>query len=67
MADCQVLPTAIQPGVGDSHACTWLKDGGFARSQHTLQKGTSDGYGSVLIDVGHNIDWQRIFSYKMFT
>jgi hypothetical protein len=56
LADSSSLPTAVQPGVGDSYASV-LYSGGIADSPTTEHKGTNDAYGSILLDIGHNLDW----------
>jgi hypothetical protein len=54
--DSSSLPTAVQPGIGDSYGSAVLKSG-FADRARSDNHGTNDGYGNVLLDVGHNIDW----------
>jgi hypothetical protein len=54
--DSRSLHTAVQPGIGDSYGSAVLK-GGFSDRARSDSHGTNDAYGSVLLDVGHNIDW----------
>jgi hypothetical protein len=56
-ADSTILPTAVQPGIGDSYASSILHSGGYAKTSHTLQGGVDEGYGSILIDVGTPLNW----------
>ena len=51
------LPTAIQPGIGDSYGSSILHSGGYADTRHTPQKGLDEGYGSILLDVGVPLNW----------
>ncbi|KRT56240.1 hypothetical protein [endosymbiont of Ridgeia piscesae] len=51
------LSTAVQPGIGDSYAYPWLGNGGFSDTETVVQRGTNEGYGSHLLDLGHEIDW----------
>ena len=51
------LPTAVQPGIGDSYGSSILYSGGYADTRHTPQKGVDEGYGSILIDVGAPVNW----------
>ncbi len=53
----KVFPTAIQPGIGDNYASSILFSTGFADSGHLEQQGSENAYGSVLLDLGHAIDW----------
>jgi hypothetical protein len=55
-SDSSKLPTAVQPGIGDAYA-SQLLPGGVVKRPHVHKKGANDGYGSILIDVGHDIDW----------
>ena len=55
-ADSRQLSTAVQPGIGDAYGSVLLS-GGITDSRHVAQKGTNDGYGNILIDIGHNLDW----------
>jgi hypothetical protein len=54
--DSSSLPTAVQPGIGDSYGSAVLKSG-FADRASSDSNGSNDAYGSVLLDVGHSIDW----------
>jgi hypothetical protein len=54
--DSSSLPTAVQPGIGDSYGSAVLKSG-FADRASSASHGSNDAYGSVLLDVGHNVDW----------
>ncbi|MCU7906019.1 MAG: hypothetical protein KZQ76_09185 [Candidatus Thiodiazotropha sp. (ex Epidulcina cf. delphinae)] len=56
-ADSTKLPTAVQPGIGDSYGSSILHSGGYADSPHTVQNGIDEGYGSILIDVGAQVNW----------
>jgi hypothetical protein len=52
------LPTAIQPGIGDSYGSSILNSGlGYAKTSDTIQAGLDEGYGSILIDVGVPLYW----------
>ena len=54
--DSSMVPTAVQPGIGDSRGSAILK-GGFADRVSSKNLGTNDAYGSALLDAGHTIDW----------
>jgi hypothetical protein len=56
-ADSTVLPTAVQPGVGDSYGDSIFYSGGYAQTTSTLHGGIDEGYANVLIDVGTPINW----------
>ncbi|MCU7920647.1 MAG: hypothetical protein KZQ99_18375 [Candidatus Thiodiazotropha sp. (ex Dulcina madagascariensis)] len=51
------LPTAVQPGIGDSYGSSILHSGGYADTKHTFHGGIDEGYGSILIDVGSSLNW----------
>lgn len=53
--DSNNLP-AMQAKADDSYGSQQLSD---AVDEHlnTGQKGSNDGYGSILIDIGHPLDW----------
>ncbi len=53
----RTFPTAIQPGSGDNYASPILFSSGIVESVHLAQQGSDDAYGSVLLDIGHPIDW----------
>lgn len=53
----KIVPTAIQPGIGDNYASSFLFPSGYIDGQHTAQRGSYAGYGSTLLDMGHDIDW----------
>jgi hypothetical protein len=56
--DSTQLPTAVQPGIGDSYASSILHSGGgYAETKHISQGGLDEGYGSILIDVGVPLYW----------
>jgi hypothetical protein len=56
--DSTSLPTAIQPGIGDSYGSSILNSGkGYAKSVETRHGGLDEGYGSILIDVGVPLYW----------
>jgi hypothetical protein len=55
--DSTQLPTAVQPGIGDSYASSILHSGGYAKTKHISQGGVDEGYGSILIDVGVPLYW----------
>ncbi|MCU7920648.1 MAG: hypothetical protein KZQ88_12870 [Candidatus Thiodiazotropha sp. (ex Dulcina madagascariensis)] len=57
LPDSTQLPTAVQPGIGDSYGSSILHSGGYADSRHTVQNGIDEGYGSILIDVGAKVNW----------
>ena len=57
LPDSTQLPTAVQPGIGDSYASSILHSGGYADTQHRAQKGIDEGYGSILLDVGVDLNW----------
>ncbi|MEJ2693044.1 MAG: hypothetical protein P8166_08315 [Candidatus Thiodiazotropha sp.] len=52
-----VVATAVQPGVGDNYASSFLFSTGFVASEQAVRFGTDDAYGSVILDLGHPIDW----------
>jgi hypothetical protein len=57
-SDSTSLPTAIQPGIGDSYGSSILNSGkGYAKTTDTIQGGLDEGYGSILIDVGVPLYW----------
>jgi hypothetical protein len=51
------LPTAVQPGIGDQYASSFLYSEGFSKTESKTQVGYGDGYGSSLIDVGADVNW----------
>jgi hypothetical protein len=53
----KTFPTAVQPGIGDNWGSSFLYKTGFNKSQHVDNLGSNDAYGSVILDVGHSIDW----------
>jgi hypothetical protein len=58
LSDSTSLPTAIQPGVGDSYGSSILNSGkGYAKTDDKIQGGLDEGYGSILIDVGVPLYW----------
>jgi hypothetical protein len=50
------MPTAVQPGIGDSHDAGLFSSASQA-TDRVGRQGSHDAYGSILIDLGHNIDW----------
>jgi hypothetical protein len=58
VASSTSLPTAIQPGIGDSYGSSILNSGqGYAKSSDRVQNGLDEGYGSILLDVGVPLYW----------
>jgi hypothetical protein len=53
----KVFPSAVQPGIGDNYASSFLYSTGFSRSGYEQSNGSNDAYGSVILDIGHPIDW----------
>ena len=49
------VSTAVQPGIGSSSSK--VLEAGFVSRSVAKRQGTNDGYGSSLIDAGHDIDW----------
>jgi hypothetical protein len=56
-AGSKTFPTAVQPGIGDNWGSSFLYRTGFNKSQQVDNLGSNDAYGSVILDVGHPIDW----------
>ncbi len=52
-----MVPTAVQPGIGDNYGSAFLSKDGFIDRTPVRNQGTNDAYGSVLLDVGHDINW----------
>lgn len=52
-----VLATAAQPGIGDNYGSSFLFSTGLVKSEQVAKLGSGDAYGSVVLDLGHSIDW----------
>ncbi|MES9972436.1 MAG: hypothetical protein ABW092_20575 [Candidatus Thiodiazotropha sp.] len=57
LSESNTLPTAVQPGIGDQYASSFLYSEGFSQRVHKEQPGFRDAYASSLIDVGAQVDW----------
>lgn len=57
LSSSNMLPTAMQPGIGDQYGSSFLYSEGFSKNVHKEQPGFGDGYASTLIDVGAQVDW----------
>ncbi len=53
-ADTSMTPTAVQPGIGSGSKAL---EAGFVSRAAVKRQGTNDAYGSILLDVGHDLDW----------
>ena len=56
-SDSKKFSTAVQPGVGDQYGSVLFINEKPDGTPNEAQSGSNDGYGSVLRDMGHNIDW----------
>ncbi|PVV15123.1 MAG: hypothetical protein B6D77_02345 [gamma proteobacterium symbiont of Ctena orbiculata] len=57
LSSSNILPTAMQPGIGDQYGSSFLYSEGFSKGVHKEQPGFGDAYASSLIDVGAQVDW----------
>ena len=56
-SESKKFATAVQPGVGDQYGSVVFGSDNPAGERTKVQRGSNEGYGSILLDLGHNIDW----------
>jgi len=56
-SDSHVFPTVAQSGYGENYASSALYKSGFTKNCKVANLGSDDAYGSVLLDIGHPINW----------
>ena len=57
LPDSRIFPTLAQSDVGDNYASSALYRTGVAQHLRSANLGSDDAYGSVVLDVGHPINW----------